>query len=210
MCVTWGSMPASRRKRTRPRWYSVARNPPPERARPNFFMEARCEHSTSRARGLAGDQEELFRYLMLAQRPESTLCPSPGQLPGPRFLYFHDGSHLAELQHLFGRGRGEQVHRSSNDTGPTGLMAGAQAGAVVAMEVLVKQDQVAPVRVVLELLRPTVDRTPAILVLEEDAGASTRDLFSDLIQVHEAAGTRWAFHLEIVAVVAVVLQQRAN
>src|SRR5258707_5261232 len=31
MCVTWRRMSASRKKRMRPRWYNVARNPPPER-----------------------------------------------------------------------------------------------------------------------------------------------------------------------------------
>jgi len=39
-----------------------------------------------------------------------------------------------------------------HDTGPARLVAGAKAGAVVAVEILVEQDMVAPVRVVLELL----------------------------------------------------------
>src|SRR5262249_13104106 len=38
MCVTWRKIPASRRKRTSPRWYKVARNPPPDKARPIFFI----------------------------------------------------------------------------------------------------------------------------------------------------------------------------
>ena len=42
-------------------------------------------------------------------------------------------------------------------------MAGAEAGAVVAVEVFVEIDQIAPVRVFLELPRAAVDRTPAPL-----------------------------------------------
>ena len=45
-----------------------------------------------------------------------------------------------------------------------------EPGPVVAVEVLVEQDQVAPVRVVLEALRRAVDRPPAVLVAQEDRG----------------------------------------
>ena len=48
--------------------------------------------------------------------------------------------------------RREQVHEPGDDAGPAGLVAGAEAGAVVAVEVLVEQQAVAPVRIVLELL----------------------------------------------------------
>ena len=40
MCVTCDRMPASRRKRTTPRWYRHARKPPPESASPSFFGAA--------------------------------------------------------------------------------------------------------------------------------------------------------------------------
>ena len=48
--------------------------------------------------------------------------------------------------------------------GPAGLVAGAQPGAVVAVEVLVEEDVVAPVGIGLELLRAAVDGPPAVLV----------------------------------------------
>ena len=41
-------------------------------------------------------------------------------------------------------------------------MAGANAGAVVSMEVFVKQDEIAPVRVGLKLLGAAIERTPAV------------------------------------------------
>ena len=52
----------------------------------------------------------------------------------------------------------EQVHQPRDDPRPAGLVTGAEAGAVVAVEVLVEQDVVTPVRVVLELLASR--RTP--------------------------------------------------
>src|ERR1700756_1669453 len=55
-------------------------------------------------------------------------------------------------------------------------MAGADPGAVVAMEVLVEQEQVVPVRVALELLDPAEHRPPARLVLGERRDQSPADL----------------------------------
>ncbi len=63
----------------------------------------------------------------------------------------------------------EQVQQRSDQAGPSGLVAGAEAGAVVAVEVLVEQDQVAPVRIVLELGRAAVDRPPAVGIAQERA-----------------------------------------
>jgi hypothetical protein len=48
-------------------------------------------------------------------------------------------------------------------------MTGANARAVVAVEVLVKQEHVAPMWVLLEFLYATVDRTPAIGIAQENA-----------------------------------------
>ena len=54
--------------------------------------------------------------------------------------------------------------------GPAGLVAGADAGAIVAMEILVKQDVVAPVRVVLEAFGAAIDRPAAFGIAQEEAG----------------------------------------
>ena len=45
-----------------------------------------------------------------------------------------------------------------HEPGPAGLVAGAQPRPVVAVEVLVEEDVVAPVRIGLELLRAAIDR----------------------------------------------------
>src|SRR3982750_4095429 len=88
--------------------------------------------------------------------------------------------HLAGFERPFCRCRGEQMHRARDDSRPSGLMAGAEPRAVVAVEVFVEQQQVAPVRVLLELCRRAVDRPAAIRVLGEDAGQPPRNLLGHL------------------------------
>ena len=75
---------------------------------------------------------------------------------------------LGDGERVFGLDASEEVEDARDEARPPRLVAGAEAGAVVAVEVLVEEDQVAPVRVPLELLRPAVNGSPAALVLEED------------------------------------------
>ena len=56
-------------------------------------------------------------------------------------------------QHL-GRDCSEELDQHRNDGCPPGLVARAETGTVVAVEVLVEKDVVAPVRVLLKLLVP--------------------------------------------------------
>src|SRR5262249_5017426 len=65
---------------------------------------------------------------------------------------------------------------------PAGLVAGAEAGAVVAVEGLVEQDQVAPVRVLLELPRAAVHRPPAVRPPREDSDHPAGDLLRHLAE----------------------------
>src|SRR5262245_19738723 len=60
------------------------------------------------------------------------------------------------------------LKKLGDQAGPAGLMAGANAPAVVAVEILVEQDQVAPVRIALEPLVLAVHRTPPVLITHED------------------------------------------
>ena len=53
-----------------------------------------------------------------------------------------------------------------DDCGPAGLVAGAEALARVAVEVLVEQDVIAEVRIALEALVPAVERPPPALVAD--------------------------------------------
>ena len=62
---------------------------------------------------------------------------------------------------IFASMRAENVHQERDRAGPPCLVAGPQPCSVVAVEVLVEQDEVAPMRIFLKLLRPSVDRSPA-------------------------------------------------
>src|SRR5271165_2294699 len=60
--------------------------------------------------------------------------------------------------------------------GPSGLMTGANTGAVVAMKVFVEQQVIPPVRIALELLGPPEHRPPATFVAQKDPGQPVGDL----------------------------------
>ena len=74
--------------------------------------------------------------------------------------------------------------------GPSGLVAGPNARAIVAMEVLIEEYQVAPVWIGLELLRAAVDRPAprglaigaAALAAQEGADDPPADLAGDLAE----------------------------
>jgi hypothetical protein len=74
----------------------------------------------------------------------------------------------------------EDVQDSGNGSGPAGLMAGPKSGAIVAMEVLVKQEVIAPMGIFLKLPAAPINRPPAIRVPEKDPSEPTRDLFGHL------------------------------
>jgi hypothetical protein len=48
----------------------------------------------------------------------------------------------------------------SNQAGPAGLMADSEAGPVVAVEVIIKEDDIPPVRILLKLLCTAVEEGP--------------------------------------------------
>src|SRR5688572_1157838 len=86
------------------------------------------------------------------------------------FSALHKGRSLAQLENGIRARRGEQMHPTRNDSGPTGLVACAEAGAGVAMKVLVELDAVAPIRIFLEFHVPCVYRAPPFFILQEDVG----------------------------------------
>src|SRR3954453_8410653 len=90
----------------------------------------------------------------------------------------------AQLEYLLRRRCCEQVHHPRDDAGPAGLVARAQAGAVVTVEVLVKEHVIAPVRVLLKHLGAAVNGAAAVFVFQEDSGDAARYLLGHLVQVH--------------------------
>src|SRR5579863_7815056 len=71
----------------------------------------------------------------------------------------------------------------SDETGPACLVARADAGAVVAMEIFVEKEQVSPMRVFLENFRAAGDGTAAILSTHENVNETARDLSSDFPKI---------------------------
>src|SRR6516225_10446188 len=104
----------------------------------------------------------------------------------------------------------KNLDKQGDNTGPTRLVTGPDAGAIVAMEVLVEQEIVPPVRISLEFSGAAKNRPAAAPVLQEDAGQAIGDLVRHLVQVHDIARTGRALDFEVVAVIGVVVQQRAD
>src|SRR5262249_24463425 len=113
---------------------------------------------------------------------------------------------FAPRESAFRRDAREEVQGTGDDSGPAGLVAGAQASSVVAVEILVEQDAIAPVRILLEHRRSTVDRSTTVLASEEDVSEPAGDFLGDLIERHQPARARGAFHTKVVTVVKVILE----
>src|SRR5687768_4772205 len=93
---------------------------------------------------------------------------------------------------------------------PPGLMARSEPGAAVAVEVLVKWNQVVPVRVGLQAFGPAEDGTAPRLVLQEYPRQPMRDFLGDLPERHHPPGSRRALHRVAVAEVVVELLERLD
>src|SRR5579883_953511 len=91
------------------------------------------------------------------------------------------------------------LHEFGEQAGPSGLVAGADAAAVVAVEVFVEQDQVAPVGIGLELVEVAEYRAPAVAVAQEQIVQAAREFGGDLPQTHPLAGAGGEFYLEAVS-----------
>src|SRR5215469_7759158 len=81
---------------------------------------------------------------------------------------------LRRPQDIGGAHSRKEVERAGDETRPSSLMAGSQARTIVAVEIFVEEDVVAPVRILLELLRCSVHRPLAVRIArEEPVGHST-------------------------------------
>src|SRR5918999_2034810 len=89
-------------------------------------------------------------------------------------------------------------------------MAGPDAGTGVAMEVLVKRNQVVPQGIVLKEVDRTEHRPPSLSVIEEDPRETLRDLLRHLPQRHHLTGTRRALDAEALSEVVMELLERLD
>src|SRR5918994_7629497 len=78
-------------------------------------------------------------------------------------------------------------------------MAGADARAVIAVEILVERNQVAPVRIALKLLGAAEDRPPPVLIARKNSCQPLRNLACDLPEIGCLTGAGRAFYLVAIA-----------
>src|SRR5439155_7331207 len=100
-----------------------------------------------------------------------------------RWFHFNKRRCPAQLEELLRSAGPEHVHQARYDARPPGLMTRAQTRAVIAVEVFVEEDQVAPVRILLKLPRAPVNRAAALIVSLEDGAEPARDLLGHLVQI---------------------------
>jgi hypothetical protein len=103
-----------------------------------------------------------------------------------------------------------KLDKYGNESCPAGLVAGAQPGTIVAVEVFKEVDVVAPERITLEFFHTAIDGSPTNFVAQEDAGEPVSNLFAHFKEVHQFARPGGAFDFEVVAVVEIEVQERPD
>ena len=124
--------------------------------------------------------------------------------------FLHERGLSACFQGPLGVEDAVKFNEFGDQSGPAGLVTGAQPGTIVAMEVFKEVDVVAPEWITLEFFRAAVDGSPPTFVAQEYTGEPVRDLLAHLEEVHELPGPRGAFDFEVVAVIQIEVQQRPD
>ena len=122
------------------------------------------------------------------------------------------------LSRIYGHGCGpwavrmpsQVFNKSDREGGPTGLVTRAKSLAGIAMEILVEQDQVAPVGIIPPTRILAMAGTPLVCIPQENRSHSARQFLRHLAQCHAPAGARRALHLQVVAVKMMIPFQRLN
>src|SRR5262249_42167920 len=116
----------------------------------------------------------------------------------------------AVRQEMRGVYEAEELDQPGHEARPARLVTGAEAGALVTVEVFIEQEQIAPVRIGLEFSGAPVHGTSALLVTQERTHETLPDFSSDLEQGHALAGARRALHREVIAVEGIEIQEPAD
>src|SRR4029077_3616192 len=127
--------------------------------------------------------------------PIFRLCPLDQRLVAGNLLTSHPSGKVTfrNLEKIRRAPTSEHIKSASDYSSPSGLVAGAQSGAVIAVEILVEQDVVFPVRIFLELLGTAIDGPLAVGIAEKDARQPAAKLFGYLEQGHVFSRTRGTF-----------------
>src|SRR5580704_11125878 len=95
-----------------------------------------------------------------------------------------------------------------DQAGPAGLMAGADASAIIAVKVFIEKNQVAPMGIALKNLGSSRDRAAAVRITQEDVNEAAGNFCGNLPKVAFLGGMCGALHFEILTVVVVELLKR--
>src|SRR5262245_1944504 len=109
-----------------------------------------------------------------------------------------------------GRVGGRLADQLGHEGCPARLVAGAQPGAVVAVEVLEEGHPVLPVRVGLEEADVAQDGAAALGVSEEDPDEAASDLVGGPVERHSALAAAWELHRQARSIIAVILAKRLD
>src|SRR6516164_428724 len=102
------------------------------------------------------------------------------------------------------------LQQQRNQTGPAGLVRGAEAAAGVAVKIFIEQHIVAEANILLLDPRIPEHRAATLLVAQKDPAQTLRQLVGHLSEMHQPARPDRAFDLEIVAVITVEPMQRLD
>src|SRR5262249_52834825 len=149
--------------------------------------------------GTGMDSERMSRSFLPAE-PLSPVCMDRGSESAWFLGRRLEISPLAAFEELLRRDGREEMHEPGDGPGPSRLVTGAETGPVVAVEILVEQDAIAPVGILLELPSSPIDRPSAVLVLQKGVGQPPSDLLGYLIQVHLPSRAGGTLDGEVVAV----------
>src|SRR5580692_1630831 len=94
-----------------------------------------------------------------------------------------------------------------DQAGPASLVTRTNASAVVAMEILVEEQQVLPMRIALEQFGPTGYGTTTVLAAHKNMNQAARNFSCHFPKIRFAARARWKFNFEILTVIMVILLQ---
>src|SRR5208282_3493640 len=89
------------------------------------------------------------------------------------------------------------LHQLRDYAGPSGLVACSNSGSRIAVEVLMKQNQVAPVRIGLELFEIAEHRPAAFFIAKKNVRHAARQFSRHSPQGHHLSRSGWKLNLEV-------------
>ncbi len=102
------------------------------------------------------------------------------------------------------------LHQLRDHARPSGLVAGSDSSSRVTVEILVEQDQVAPMGVRLKLLQIPEHRSAAFFISKEYTCHAARKFSRYFPQSHHLSRSGWKLNLKVVAKVVMELLERLD